>query len=143
MKRLASVLVVVSLALAGCGGSTCEDLKSAFDDLAEKGKPCNDSSVEEGTFNMSTCEANFDKCTDTEKDALSDYASCLSKVDTCEPGKSDDFDGAVLACIFTSAGKISDTCDQAVFGSALRPPAASYSIGRSPESLSGQGPIRR
>jgi hypothetical protein len=131
MKRLAGVFVVVSLALTGCGGSTCEDLDSAFDDIAKKGKPCGDaSSVDEGTFNMTTCEANFDKCTDDEKDALADYANCLSGVDECKPSNPDAFDGAVLGCIFTAAGQISDTCDKAVFGSSIRPPAASYSISR-------------
>jgi hypothetical protein len=129
MKRLVGVFAVVSLALAGCGGSTCEDLKDVQDSAKEKQAPCPNSALEISTITVATCDASIDKCTDAEKDALSDYVSCVNKVDKCKVGSEDAFDSAVLACAVAADGKIGDTCENAVFPSALRPPAASYSFG--------------
>ena len=131
MKRLASVFAVVSLALAGCGGSTCEELGDAFKNVAEKSKPCGDeTSTSTDPYNVMMCDANFDRCSAAEKEAIADYASCLNNVDKCEASNPDAFDGDVLACIFSASGRLSDACEDAVFPSSLRPPAASYSIRR-------------
>jgi hypothetical protein len=129
MKRLVGVFAVVSLALAGCGGSTCDDVKDAQDELIEKQAPCPDSALEFKRITAATCDANIDKCTDAEKDALSDYVSCIGKVSKCKAGSEDAFDSAALACAVAADGKIGDTCENAVFPSSFRPPAASYSFG--------------
>jgi hypothetical protein len=131
MKRLACAFAVVSLALTGCGGSICEDFKDVSEDLEEKAAPCSDGtnggSNEE--FNVQQCESDLAKCTDEDKEALEDYISCLGDVDKCEKGKEDAFGGAVLACAFSAAGKLSDACTSAV-SQDVRRTVARYSVSR-------------
>ena len=70
MRRLVGVFAVVSLALAGCGGSTCEALKDAQDDIIEKQAPCPNSAIEFNRVTVAMCDSNITQCTDAEKDAL-------------------------------------------------------------------------
>ena len=115
MKRLLSAFAVVSLALTGCSGSICQDFKDVSDDLSEKAKPCSDGTTgPDEPFDVLQCEEDLTKCSDDDKKALEEYINCLSEVDTCEKGKEDTFGGAVLACAFAAASKLSDACTSTV-----------------------------
>jgi predicted small secreted protein len=130
MKRLISAFAVLSLVLTGCGSSVCEDFKGVSEDLTEKSKPCSDGTT--GTdepFDVQQCEADFVKCTDDDKKALEEYIDCLGDVDTCVKGQEDIFGGAVLACAFAAAGKLSDACTSTV-SQGIQRTAAGYSVAR-------------
>jgi hypothetical protein len=130
MKRLISAFAVISLVLTGCGGSVCEDFKNVSEELSEKAKPCSDGTT--GTdepFDVQQCEADLAKCSDDDKKALEEYVNCLSGVDTCEKGKEDVFGGAVLACAFDAASKLSDACTSTV-SQGIKRTATGYSVAR-------------
>lgn len=130
MKRLISAFAVISLVLTGCGGSVCEDFKNVSEELSEKAKPCSDGTT--GTdepFDVQQCEADLAKCSDDDKKALEEYVNCLGDVDTCEKGKEDVFGGAVLACAFAAASKLSDACTSTV-SQGIKRTAAGYSVAR-------------
>lgn len=131
MKRLACAFAVVSLALTGCGGSICEDFKDTSEELTEKAKPCSDGTSPGTTepFDVQQCEADLAKCSDSDKEALEEYISCLGEVDTCVKGKEDAFGGAVLACAFAAAGKLSDACTSTV-SQDIRRKVASSNVSR-------------
>jgi hypothetical protein len=130
MKRLIRAFAVISMVLMGCGGSVCEDFKNVSEELSEKSKPCSDGTT--GTdepFDVQQCEADFAKCSDDDKKALEEYIDCLGDVDTCVKGKEDIFGGAVLACAFAAAGKLSDACTSTV-SQGIKRTAAGYSVAR-------------
>lgn len=130
MKRLVCAFAVVSLALTGCSGSICEDFKSVSADLEEKAKPCSEGTT--GTpeeFDVQQCESDLAKCSDSDKEALEEYISCLGDVDTCVKGQQQVFDGAVLACAFAAAGKLSAACTSTV-SQEIRRTVAGYSVAR-------------
>lgn len=120
MKRLAGVVAVVSLALAGCGGSVCQDTADSYDTLNEKAKPCGATVVNPITeAEINTCEDNLDKCSDSDKKSLEDFNDCVGDLAKCSPGGERTFDSAVDTCE-TYLDKISDTCTNAAFSSARR-----------------------
>lgn len=130
MKRLISAFAVISLALTGCGGSICEDFKDVSDELTEKARPCSDGTTgTDDPFDVQQCEADLAKCSDDDKKALEEYIDCLGDVETCEKGREDAFGGAVLACAFAAASKLSDACTSTV-SQGIKRTAAGYSITR-------------
>ncbi|HVG60229.1 MAG TPA: hypothetical protein VNA24_16850 [Hyalangium sp.] len=130
MKRLVSAFAVASLVLTGCSGSICEDFKDVSEDISEKAKPCSDGTP--GTdepFDVQQCEEDLAKCSEDDKKALEEYVDCLGDVETCEKGKEDVYGGAVLACAFAAAGKLSDACTSTV-SQGIKRAAAGYSVAR-------------
>jgi hypothetical protein len=113
MKRLACAVMLVSLALTGCGNSVCEDMADAFEDFDEKAKPCDDGSEPSDPITdaeIEQCDKDLESCSDSDKDAIRDFADCLADVPTCSPSNQDAFASASLACFFSVSGKISPNC---------------------------------
>lgn len=100
MKKLIAGLVLAAAALTGCGGSTCSDLEDGYNEFREAYKPCAASGESLPAFNANACDEGIDSCTDSEKDALADFASCLKDdVDECNPSNTTVFQAQVTACL--------------------------------------------
>ena len=97
MKKLIAGLVLAAAALTGCGGSVCGDLKDGYESLGEKAAPCGGG---EGFENLDTdeCEASIDECSDSEKEAISDFSDCLKDLDKCDPNNAQAFISDLTTC---------------------------------------------
>ncbi len=111
MKRIVSVFAVMSLALAGCGGSLCEDLADSLDTVNEKSKPCGGGTETDPITDeeIKACEESLDSCSDADKDALGKFNDCVNDLDTCSTGNENAFAAALLAC-GAHLEKVSDSC---------------------------------
>jgi hypothetical protein len=122
MKRLACAVMLVSLALTGCGNSVCEDMADAFEEFDEKAKPCDDGSEPSDPItdeDIAQCDKELENCSDSDKDAIKDFADCIKDVPTCSPSNPDPFSSASLACFFSLAGKVSDSCGAVTTGESI------------------------
>ena len=128
MKRLVCVVATVSMMLAGCGGSVCEDVKDAFDSLGDKVGSCDVEVDQSEAPSVEQCEEALDGCSESDKENLGKFADCISDIPDCEAGEEDDFLGAAFACAIASGG-ISEQC-QALGAESLRRAEAGYSIAR-------------
>ena len=111
MKKLLGVVAIAGLALTGCGNA-CDEMASATDVYITKASPCLDDPPD--AFNITQCDRTLDKCTDSEKEALSAYADCLSKLPECTPGSKGSFNDALTACALGIKGKVGDNCARAL-----------------------------
>ncbi len=109
------VVAAVSMVLTGCG-STCDDLADAFEEADEKARPCATGGSEPTAFNVNQCENNIDKCSDSEKEALADFADCIRDLPECTPATQSGFINSLTACALGVSGKVGQTCSSALGG---------------------------
>ena len=128
MKRFACAVMLVSLALTGCGNSLCEDFADSFEKFDEKAKPCDTSGEPSESItdeDIKQCEKDLETCSSSDKDAIKDFIDCLNDVPTCNPSNQDPFAAATLACAFALSGKVSDSCAAVNTGASIGRQAAS------------------
>jgi hypothetical protein len=113
-KWMLGVAAVAALALTGCG-DTCDDLADADKVFLNKIAPCTTAGDAPEAFNINQCDANLNRCTDTEKQALADFASCVRKLPECSPGNTTPFENAYGACVLAAQGKVGNNCSL-IFG---------------------------
>jgi hypothetical protein len=110
-KLMMGAVVAVSMVMTGCT-NVCGDLESAAEALETKVKPCLEPGQTFESFNVNQCEDSLDNCSDSEKEALSDYADCIRKMPECTPATEQGFVNALAACSLTADGKIGASCAQ-------------------------------
>jgi hypothetical protein len=103
------VAAVAALALTGCG-DTCDDLADADKVFLKKIAPCTTAGESPEAFNINQCDANLNRCTDTEKEALGKFSSCIRDLPECSPGNTQPFENAYAACAIAAQGKVGDNC---------------------------------
>lgn len=111
MKMLI-VCCVSLLALAGCGGTVCDRLKSAEDQFYAGKTECKyESGGATVTITRSTATCKTDGCSASDQTAMDNYASCLSKAQACTTGNEQKASGDATACGFALfASGISQSC---------------------------------
>ena len=114
MKKIFGVVAVARMGLTGCV-LPCDDLADAVEVAQERVKPCAAEGVEFEAFNVNQCENNLDNCTDSEKEALADYADCYRKLPECTPANRQGFINAASACELSVSGKVGANCAK-IFG---------------------------
>ena len=113
-KWIIGLIAASAVALTGCS-STCDNFASTGDDLIEKIKPCLDADDDPPeAFNVEQCDRTYEDCTDSEKEALDEYISCLDELEECTPGTRDGFKNALEACRDYLNAKVGEKC-QALF----------------------------
>jgi hypothetical protein len=108
-KWMLGVAAVAALALTGCG-DTCDDIADADKVFLKKYAPCTTPDNNPEAFNINQCDANLNRCTDTEKEALAKFASCIRDLPECSPGNTQPFDDAFAACGLGVRGKVGQNC---------------------------------
>jgi hypothetical protein len=116
MKKLFAVIAVSALALTGCA-STCDDLQDASETLADKYRPCSESSEPEA-FDVSQCGDNIEKCSNEERESLADFSECIRDLPRCSPDAQDEFINEVFTCVIDLYNDVGEECLEAtgIFG---------------------------
>jgi hypothetical protein len=112
-KWMIGLIAATAVALTGCS-STCDNMAEVSDAYIEKAKPCLSADETPTAFNVTQCDRSFEKCTDSEREALDEYIDCLDKLAECTPGTKDGFKSARAACKNYMEAKVGDNC-QAIF----------------------------
>jgi len=108
-KWMLGVAAVAALALTGCG-DTCDDLADADKVFLKKYAPCATPNNNPEAFNINQCDANLNRCTDSEKQALGQFSNCIRNLPECSPANTDPFDTAFTACAAAARGKVGQNC---------------------------------
>ena len=93
--------IIGLVAIAGCGGkdtSVCDRLATGLTDLTTKAAPCF-SSVPQTPLTADQCRQSIDKCSDSDKQKLGDFGSCLSALPTCNPQTLSAWQSSVQSCL--------------------------------------------
>ncbi|MFP2933746.1 hypothetical protein ACLESO_53155 [Pyxidicoccus sp. 3LG] len=86
----------------GCGGSTCEKARDAFESLDEKSEACfpSDEDDEEITdADVEQCEEALEKCSDDDIEKIESAMDCLEDLDECKSGGEQAFSLQAFACL--------------------------------------------
>jgi hypothetical protein len=59
---------------------------------------------------VNQCDVAFERCTDSEREALDEYIECVDKLQECTPGTKDAFKNASEACDDYLGSKVGDSC---------------------------------
>ncbi|HVG60230.1 MAG TPA: hypothetical protein VNA24_16855 [Hyalangium sp.] len=113
MKRLVCAVALVSLSLAGCSGSLCDEFDDSGKELVDKVKNC--PSFSEVTYEEPTeaerqqCENSLEACTDSDKEALNKFIDCIGDLPECTASTEQTFATSFLACA-APLQSVSDAC---------------------------------
>ncbi len=112
MRSPVAGIVVALLATAGCGGGSssavCDTLAKGLNDLISKATPCY-ASPPPAPITADQCRQQIGNCSDSDRQKLSDFGSCLSAMPTCNPAALGDWQGSLQTCLGKLQG-ISDSC---------------------------------
>ncbi|HZI02562.1 MAG TPA: hypothetical protein VEZ71_00990 [Archangium sp.] len=97
MFKQAILVVAAGMALAGCG-SICSRAESVQARMADKVRPCEEKGFSVREFDIEKCEADFQECTDADKQAADEFLDCWEKVSTCSPDNTKPFVDEIEAC---------------------------------------------
>ena len=96
------VLVPLALIAIGCGSSSgdtsiCDTLATVTNDLNAKAAPCT-STAPSLDFDAAACRSSISLCSDSDRQKIQDFASCLQALPTCTPATSGAWTTSFDAC---------------------------------------------
>ncbi len=96
------ILVPLALIAVGCGSSSgdtsiCDNLATVTNDFNAKAAPCTETAPTL-EFDAAECRASISKCTDSDRQKISDFASCLQALPTCSNATYDSWLTSFEAC---------------------------------------------
>jgi len=110
--RLRTLAMLRTLALTACASSSdttvCDKLSTGLNDFATKAAQCVSTPPSTG-ITAEQCRQSIDKCTDSDRQKLADFGSCLSALPTCTPSTLSAWQSSVQSCLLKLAG-ISSGC---------------------------------
>ena len=110
--RPRTLAMLGTLALTACGSSSdssvCDKLSTGLNDFATKAAQCVSTTPSTG-ITAEQCRQSIGKCTDSDKQKLADFGSCLSALPTFTPSTLSDWQSSVQSCLLKLAG-ISGGC---------------------------------
>lgn len=102
LKRELGVLVV-ALSVVACGGSSssdvCTNLGSAATGFVTKAQPCFGSSTPSLGFTQQQCSAALASCTESDKQKLQSFATCLNGLATCSTATQAAWAASAQTCV--------------------------------------------
>lgn len=98
MFKQAIGVLAAAMTLVGCG-DVCSRAERVHANLTEKVRQCEELGLGLGRpFRLEECEAEFETCSDADKQAADDYLDCMDKVRTCTPDTARLFVDEVRVC---------------------------------------------
>ncbi|MCY1031047.1 hypothetical protein OV207_06235 [Corallococcus sp. BB11-1] len=119
MKKLLISLAAMA-SLTACGGNLCDDSEDAANDLFEKAEACGltlQKPAEPTDAERDACKEALDACSDSDKDKLDEYLSCLKDAEGCDD-KTTAEQAAYGARIEACSAKLTGVSAACAFGSA-------------------------
>ncbi|RKH08432.1 hypothetical protein D7Y13_37920 [Corallococcus praedator] len=114
-KFLFGLAAMASLSLTACGGSLCDDSQDVADDLFDKAEACGVTTTkppEPTDAQKEACEESLDACSDSDKDKVGEWFSCLKDAEGCDDktlAEQEAYNDRLEACTSKLAG-VSSAC---------------------------------
>jgi hypothetical protein len=115
-KILFGLAAFASLSLTACGGNFCDDLEDLNKDVADDAKECG---LDSGTPDEVTdedrdaCKEAYDSCSDSDKDKLDAFVSCVKDIKGCSDKTSAEqqrYANDIVKCATDNLATVSNAC---------------------------------